>query len=184
MMSFTVQQLNARSRATLVAHFLALPMRDRALRFGMSLAPTVIGTYVERIDFDHDAVFGMHDDRFALVAAAHLAVEDERAELGLSVLPPHRGRGIGSALFKCAMEHARDRGIPKLFMQCLSGNAPIMRIAQKFGMEIIEGGGNADAHLRLHPAPRAMVALERGAPVEFRPGAVMRETHETKMLCP
>ena len=34
---------------------------------------------------------------------------DEHAELGLSVLPDHRGRGVGSALFERGAAHARNR---------------------------------------------------------------------------
>jgi GNAT superfamily N-acetyltransferase/uncharacterized protein YjiS (DUF1127 family) len=126
-------------------------MRDRRLRFGTSLAPTAIAAYVDRIDFDHDAVLGIHDDRRVLVGVAHLAFEDDCAELALSVLPAHRGRGIGSALFKRAMAHARKRCIPRLLMHFLSENAPIARIAQRFGMDIVAVGGNADAHLKLQP---------------------------------
>jgi len=166
MMTLAVQRLNEGVRAILVAHFLALLMRDRSLRFGRALAPTVIAAYVDRIDFDHDAVFGILDDRFVLVGVAHLAFEDDHAELALSVLPTHRGRGVGSALFKRAVAHARSRCIPRLFMRCLSGNAPIMRIAQRFGMDIVAGGGNADAHLELQPASLAPIAFECDEPVE------------------
>jgi len=59
-MTFPNERMNERVRAALVAHFLALPMKDRCLRFGRSLAPEVIAAYVDRIDFGHDAVFGVH----------------------------------------------------------------------------------------------------------------------------
>src|SRR5258708_37797677 len=86
-MTFAIQRLNEGVRASLVAHFLALPMRDRSLRFGAALAPTVIAKYVDGIDFDRDAVLGLHDDRLALVGVAHVAFVDDLAEVGLSVLP-------------------------------------------------------------------------------------------------
>ena len=54
---------------------------------------------------------------------AHLALLDDHAELGLSVLPGHRGRGVGSALFERGAEHARNRSVPTLFMHCLRENA-------------------------------------------------------------
>ena len=115
-MSFAIQRLNEGIRATLVAHFLALPVKDRCLRFGTALAPAVIAAYVDGIDFVRGAVFGVHDDRLALVGVAHMAIEDDLAEVALSVLPMHRGRGLGSALFKRAVAHARKRCIPRLFM--------------------------------------------------------------------
>ncbi|MGH8852167.1 MAG: GNAT family N-acetyltransferase [Casimicrobiaceae bacterium] len=162
-MTFAIQHLNACIRDSLVAHFLALPMKDRSLRFGSSLAPTVIAAYVDRIDFDRDAVFGIHDDRLDLIGVAHMAVEDDLAELALSVLPAHRRRGVGSALFRRAAAHARARRVPRLYMHCRSDNSSIMRIAQKFDMDIAASGGDAQAHLQLQ-RPRAWRPGAHGQP--------------------
>jgi GNAT superfamily N-acetyltransferase len=152
MMTFAIQRLNEGVRASLAAHFFALPMRDRCLRFGAALAPEIIAAYVAGIDFGRDAVLGLHDDRLALAGVAHVAFVDDLAEVGLSVLPTHRGRGVGSALFKRAVAHARSRRIPRLFMQFLSANAPIMHIAQRFGMDIVARGRDVGAYLKLQPA--------------------------------
>jgi GNAT superfamily N-acetyltransferase len=153
-MNIPVQHLNASVRATLREHFLALPSEDKRLRFGSTLSDEAVAAYVERIDFDRDAVFGVHDDRLALVGVAHLGLGDGAAELGLSVVPAHRGRGIGSALFERAAEHARNRFVGRLFMYCLKENGPIMRIATRNGMDIVTDAGDADAHLEL-PSPSA-----------------------------
>ena len=166
---FAVQRLNEDLRAALVAHFLALPIRDRSLRFLATLAPELIKAYVDRIDFDHDAVFGVHDHRLVLVGVAHLAVVDDHAELGLSVLPAHRDRGVASALIERAVAHARNRRVPRLVMQCLSSNAPIMHIAQKFGLEIVIRAGVADAYLELQSDSLATFAVDADEPVEFNP---------------
>ena len=159
-MTITVQRLNDSARATLVAHLLALPAEDRRLRFGSSLSPEAVTAYVDGIDFGRDAVLAVHDDRLALVGVAHVALGDDLAELGLSVLPAHRGSGIGSALFERAAAHARNRSMPRLFMHCLSENGPIMRIAQRFGMDIVTGVGDADAHLALAPASPVSITSE------------------------
>jgi GNAT superfamily N-acetyltransferase len=152
-MTVAVQRLNEEARAAVLAHLLALSPQDRSMRFGASLASDFIAAYVDRIDFDHDAVFGIHVAGLELVGVAHLAFDDNLAELALSVLPEHRGRGAGSALFERAAAHARNRSTPKLFMHFLAGNAPIMHIAQKFGMDIFTCSGSADAYLGLLPAP-------------------------------
>ena len=149
MKTFAIRRLNEAARATLMTHFLALPVRDRCLRFGTALAPQVIAAYVEGIDFTRDAVFGLHDDRLMLVGLAHLACQDDLAEVGLSVLPAHRGRGVGSALFRRAVAHACFRCIPRVIMQFLSSNVQIMRIARRFGMPIVTAAGESSAYLEL-----------------------------------
>ena len=158
MMTIAIQRLSERERSTLTAHFLALPMRDQCLRFGTSLAADAIAAYVDRINFVRDAVFGIHDDARALVGAAHVAFDSDLAEVGLSVLPAHRARGLGRALFERALTHARNRCIPRLIMHFLRGNVPIMRIARRFRMIIVADGSEASAHVDLalsSPAPPA-----------------------------
>ena len=160
MSTLPVQRLDERARSALLAHFLALTPDDRRLRFGSSLSADAIGAYVDGIDFDRDAVFAVHDDTLALVGVAHLALGAEHAELGLSVLPAYRDRGVGSALFGRGAEHARNRFATTLFMHCLRENAAIVHIAQRAGMHIVTEAGDADAHVELPPASAGSIAEE------------------------
>ena len=157
-MTYAVERLSDDTRASLVAHFLALPLKDRSLRFGMALAPTVIASYVDGIDFERDLVLGVRDDRLAPVGVGHLAIDGNLAELALSVLPANRRRGIGSELFRQAVSGARARCIPSVCMHCLSGNTPVMRIAHRFGMDLITSDGDAGAYLKLQSQPPAPIA--------------------------
>lgn len=159
-MRYAIYRVDEESRATLEAHFLALSAVDRRLRFGKALAPEVIAAYVDRIDLGHDAVFGVRDAEHALVGAVHVAMADDHAELGLSVLAAHRRRGVGSALFQRAVSHARNRSVPKILMYCAADNLPIMRLVQKFGMDIASRGGDVVARLDLRPALVAPIARE------------------------
>ena len=156
----SAQRLTDNARIALQKHFLALSTNDRRLRFGIPLAPESIAAYVERIDFDRDAVFGVHDDALVLVGAAHVAFGGDSAELGISVSPDYRGRGAGSALFERAAEHARNRFIATLFMHCLAENATMMHIARRAGMDVVIEMGEADARLELLPASPASIAGE------------------------
>jgi GNAT superfamily N-acetyltransferase len=155
-----VQRLNQSARPALATHFAALSGDDRRLRFGTPLSAERIDAYVAEIDFGRDAVFGIFDDDLALVGVAHVAILDDAAELGISVLPDHRGRGAGRALFARAAEHARNRFVPRLFMHCLAENAAMMHIARTSGMEIVVEAGDADAQLALSPASAASVTGE------------------------
>ena len=136
----------------ILAHLLSLPPRDRGLRFGMALAPHAIASYVARLDFARDAIFGVHDHDLALVGVAHVAFEGREAELGVSVLPRHRRRGIGDALFRRAVEHARNRSAAVLAMQWLSHNTPMLRLAKRFGVVTALRGTETHGRLEL-PQP-------------------------------
>ena len=167
MMDIVIRRMNQAARAALKAHFFALSMKDRHRRFCTALAPGAIAAYVDGIDFDHDSVFGVHDDRHVLVGAAHVAFERDLGEVGLSVLPAHRGRGIGGALFGRAAVHARSRGIRGLIMYYLSDNAPIMRIARRFCMKIAAEAGTVKAYLDLPPA--SLLSRRIAQPLTRRP---------------
>jgi GNAT superfamily N-acetyltransferase len=160
MSTIHVHRLTETARPKLLDHFLRLDTEDIRLRFGSPLGSEAIAAYVQGIDFDTDAVFGVYEDELELAAAAHVAFGADGAELGVSVLPGHRSRGIGSALFARAVEHARNRFVTRLYMHCLSENAAMMHIAKKSGMNICVDTGEAEAFLKLEPADQASLSGE------------------------
>ena len=155
-----VHRLDQSQRRRLADHLLALEPADVRLRFGYSMTPEAIERYVADIDFGTDTVFAVLDDDLSLLGAAHLAFADQEAELGVSVLARCRGRGVGSALFARAEEHARNRFVSRLFMHCLAENAAMMRIARRAGMDIAMEAGDAEAFLHLEAPTPASVAGE------------------------
>jgi len=144
-----IRELTRLERGAYERHLLALDSEDRRLRFGTPLGDSVVQFYVAGIDFDRDALFGVMSDDLTLVAAAHLARGDDHAELGVSVLPGHRGHGFGGALLERAALRARNWRRPRLFMHCLRENATMMHLARRQGMDIVAEAGEADAWLKL-----------------------------------
>jgi len=157
--SRAIERMHADARAPLLAHFLALSTADRRLRFGRPIAESVIASYVDGIDFARDTVLGVRDDRSQVIGVAHMAFDGDSAEVGLSVLPGYRKRGIASALFGSAVARARCyvRGITMLFPAI---NAPILRIAKRFGMAVRFSSGDAEARLDVRPIPAVPVINE------------------------
>ena len=169
-----VKQLAERDRRRMIKHFLALDPHDRLLRFGSVLRDEQVQGYVERIDFTRDAVYGVYNRLFRLVAVGHLGfapkekipaggaitTKDQIAEFGVSVSTTARGMGIGSKMFERAAIHCRNSDVDTLYMHCLSSNKTMMHIAKKAGMEIQRERGEADAYLRLPPANPASMLQE------------------------
>lgn len=155
MKTIPVLRLSAIDRAALRRHFIALPPADLRLRFEHCICETALLRYVDSIDFDRDAVFGVFDENLELSGVAHLALCADTAEFGVSVLPGRRGEGIGTALFRRSLAYARNHRIDTLFMHCLKENAAMMHIARKSGMEVVLDSAEAEAHLRVPPGDGA-----------------------------
>jgi RimJ/RimL family protein N-acetyltransferase len=153
-----VRELHEGHQQEILQHLISLNPEDRRLRFGSQTSDEVIHQYVERLNFNTDAVFGCFDDQLNLVAMAHLAYlpktadQAQAAEFGVSVLPSGRSQGIGSALLARAAVHARNTNIETLFVHCLANNRAMMHLAQKAGMQVEYAFGDADAYLKLPPA--------------------------------
>jgi GNAT superfamily N-acetyltransferase len=147
-----VQRLGGNASEAYLAHLLALGAEDVRLRFGTPQSQANIAAYVEGIDFDVDSLFGVYGEAMELDGAAHLAFGAELAELGISVLPQARRRGIGGALIARAAEYARNRATPRLYMHCLAENAEMIRLARRAGMDVVLEAGDADAHVALPAA--------------------------------
>jgi GNAT superfamily N-acetyltransferase len=150
--SLPVQRLSGNARESYLAHLLSLEGEDVRLRFGIPMTHGSIAAYVARIDFDTDSLFGVYGDALELCGAAHLAFGAELAELGISVHPNARRRGIGGALIARAAEYARNRAMPRLYMHCLGENATMIRLARRAGMDVVLEEGDADAHVALPAA--------------------------------
>lgn len=78
-------------------------------------------------------------------------VDDATPEVSAAVLPGHRRRGIGTALFGALTREARDRGIHRLSLSVEQDN-PAVALCQRLGFRVLNGEQN----------PRTMVIeLER-----------------------
>lgn len=167
-----VRNLAERHRQRIAEHLMALGERDRYLRFGFVASDDQIRQYVDRIDFERDAAFGVFDRRLSIAAMAHLAFlepvdgQPQSAEFGVSVSERLRGKGIGTRLFEHAMVHARNRAVDTLLIHALSENTPMLKIARHAGARVERSGGDSDAWLKLPPvdlASRLEEIVEGGA---------------------
>lgn len=161
-----VRELHAGHREEILQHLLKLSDEDRRLRFGTQTTDEVIEHYVERLDFNKDAIFGIFNMNLTLVGMAHLAYLPETkgraraAEFGVSVLPEGRSQGFGTGLLQRSAVHSRNTRIETLYVHCLSNNKAMMNLAQKAGMRVEYAYGDADACLKLPPASPATIVEE------------------------
>lgn len=126
-------------------HLKRLGPGDRILRFELPASDAYIDRYVDRVHFVQDAVFGAFDDTLRLRGAAHVAIADRTADLGLSVESGWRGRGIGTRLLDRAIAHARLHGAERMFSMCLASNDWMVRHVTRLGFAVHRDGGVATA---------------------------------------
>ena len=153
-MEFTTRTLQRHERDEYARHLVLLDDEDRRLRFASPRSDEAIREYVQKIDLSRDAIIGVYDADLALIGAAHLARGTGYAEVGVSVLSGHRGRGVGSALLSRSRLHARNWGVAEFFTHCAADNRAMMKLAKKHGMRAVVERGEADAYLEV-PAPDA-----------------------------
>jgi RimJ/RimL family protein N-acetyltransferase len=148
-MSYTPRPLHRAERSAYEHHLLALGPDDRWLRFGAAMRDEAVRRYVDGIDLRRDVIFGVFDRSHLLIGAAHLARAPQHAEVGLSVLPGHRRRGMGSALVAACCTRAEEWGVHELFMRCAAENSAMRNLARAYGMRVIVAGSEVDAFLDL-----------------------------------
>lgn len=146
-----IRTFAARHRQRVLAHLLALDDSDRSLRFGHFVGDERLRRYAAQLDFDRDQIFGTFDRSLTLVAMGHLALDASQGtgELGLSVLAPARGRGLGTQLFEHAVMHARNRGVHTLYIHLAHHNTPMLAIVQRAGARLAYEDGETHAELSL-----------------------------------
>ena len=54
-------------------------------------------------------------------------------DLGISVLAPYRGQGVGRALMEVLIAEARNMGLRMLWLNCFANNAAALHLYKKFG---------------------------------------------------
>lgn len=160
------RKLLIHERGLFARHLKRLAPADRCFRFAHSrVSDEYIDKYVAAIAAD-DLLLGCFDGDGALVAAAHVAIADGIAEVGISVERSHRAQGLGAELIRRAIRWTRNRRAQKLYTLCQSDNLSMLALARKLGMTIHRDCGTAEAFLPLTPPDLLSVGDEWSAEID------------------
>jgi GNAT superfamily N-acetyltransferase len=115
-------------------HLLRLDKETRRMRFGMPVNDQFIREYAARSG-DWNSVIHAFFIAGEIRAAAELRCIGDHwsseAEAAFSVESDHQNKGIGSELLGRVVRSARNRGIDRLYMNCLLENRKMQRVAKK-----------------------------------------------------
>lgn len=154
-----IRRLYAHERQLYAEHLKRLCAEDRRLRFARSgVSDEVVDAYAATISGDDLILAAFQGED--LVGAAHVALTNSVAEVGVSVDESHRSEQIGSQLLRQAVSFARNRRAERLYTLCLSDNRSMVALARRTGMEVHFAGGEAEAFLDLPPPDSTTVTQE------------------------
>ena len=130
-----LRALHAGHRQAVALHLLALSADDRIARFGLALKDVAILRWAERVDWATQRWWGAWlPDDMGLAATLQLAPGGRPGvwELALSVAPPLRRAGVGSALVAAALA-----ATPALrALVCYHGHPAMRAIARRLGCPV------------------------------------------------
>ena len=119
---------------------------DRRLRFGYHAKDEAVIKYLEQslVLVGWNSMWFVVENGGRIIATCHVAYDEKTqcAELGFTVDPQYRGRGLGQLLFDRGSTWANARGAKELYMQCLSENKVMQYIARKNAMTVITMDSN------------------------------------------
>ncbi|MBX2804511.1 MAG: GNAT family N-acetyltransferase [Hyphomicrobiales bacterium] len=141
-------------------HLLRLDPESRRMRFGMSVGDKFIRQYAEQTSQFQSVVYGYFVGR-EMRAAAELRMIGTswrgEAEAAFSVERRYQDSGVGTELLGKTIVASRNRGIERLYMNCLSENRRMQSIARKFEAELYFDHGDVVGKLApAYPTPLSL----------------------------
>jgi RimJ/RimL family protein N-acetyltransferase len=121
------------------SHLLRLDEYSRRMRFGMATDDQFIENYASRTNDMQSLIYGYFVDG-EMRGAAELRHIGEAwrpdAEAAFSVEKEHQNRGVGAELLGRVIRTARNRGIGRIYMNCLAENQRMQHLARKYEAEL------------------------------------------------
>jgi RimJ/RimL family protein N-acetyltransferase len=120
-------------------HLLRLDGESRRMRFGMAVDDEFIQAYADRADFLKSVIYGYFVDGEMHAAAELRAIGDnwrDEAEAAFSVETAFQDTGVGTDLLGRVILAARNRGVSRIYMNCLSENRKMQHVARKYDAEL------------------------------------------------
>lgn len=131
-----IRPLTHYEREAVRSFYLSLSPDDRRKRFCSTVSDDTISKYADRMNFNRDTVLGAFDERMLLVGIAELVHGPGASEMAFSVRPDMRGQKIGTKLLQKLVQRAQMCSVAKVFVQFLSDNTPMRKMASRAGLSV------------------------------------------------
>jgi GNAT superfamily N-acetyltransferase len=141
-------------------HLLRLDSDSRRMRFGMSVGDEFIRRYAEQTSQYQSVIYGFFTEGDMRAAAELRMIGSSwrgEAEAAFSVERKYQDSGVGTELLGKIIVAARNRGVERLYMNCLSENRRMQKIARKYEAELYFDHGDVIGKLApAYPTPLSL----------------------------
>ena len=160
MHDIAIRRLRKYDKAQVITHISNLDSEALTSRFGVSVRPQRLQTYIADMFGTAALVFGAFPDT-CLRGLAELYLQPDGnghiAEAAFSVESPWQDQGIGDALLSRLLTAAQNRGIREVHMLCLATNQKMRRLASRHQADLTLLPGQVAATLTTPwPTPFSM----------------------------
>ncbi len=136
---YRIRKLWPLDEAAFRRHLLRLDPETRLARFGTAVNDGFLEAYADTARRIGTVIYGAFVGPEMYASAELRAIHpvgDALAEAAFAVEADHRHHGLGSLLMDRIITTAQNRGIGQVHMICMRRNAPMQRLAEKFGARI------------------------------------------------
>lgn len=144
------ERINLNEMKDYTEHLLQLSENDRYMRFAGYVSDDSILNYVSKINHN-DIVIGYRDIKCKIIAASHIGIMNNIAEIGISVLEPYRGNGLSRMLWRRSVLFAKENGCKIIVAECLRMNKKMINFARAMGMNITSDGSETHGDKKIPP---------------------------------
>jgi RimJ/RimL family protein N-acetyltransferase len=141
-------------------HLLRMDGASRRMRFGMAVDDDFIRRYAAQTSQYQSVIYGFFVGR-EMHAAAELRMIGTswhgEAEAAFSVERQYQDSGVGTELLGRIIVASRNRGVERLYMNCLSENHRMQSVAKKYEAELFFDHGEVVGKLApAYPTPMSL----------------------------
>ena len=119
--------------------------------------------YLSDVDQRRHVAWAAVIDGFGVGVGRYIVLDDDSAEVAVTVLDHYQGRGVGSALFQALVAVARSDGIRQFRFEVVPSNARVREALRSLDAEVSESDGLIAGRLNLGdslPVPQQAELVE------------------------
>lgn len=131
-------RLSDKDSHLVLEHFKTLTDASLRSRFGFSPSSTTLNVYIEFMFKGQSRVFAAWEGE-RVIGLAHLSIEKSSAELGISILDGHQGKGIGRILIEQCLVECDKENVREMLLLTVAHNFKVLRLLRSYPHTIKSG---------------------------------------------